>query len=84
MTSLAPERSLVGCHERQDLGLSRHWALPVAMTAVVWSAATGNVGLGDCGFQRHRTGSFARVQTPSLSLRTGHTEHGYSGSQSSR
>ena len=44
-----------------EVGLSGHWALPVAMTAVVWSAATSNVGLGDYGFQRHRTGSFDRV-----------------------
>jgi hypothetical protein len=45
------------------------------MTVMVWSAATGNVGLGDCGFQRHRTGSFDWVQPSSLSLRNGHTEH---------
>jgi hypothetical protein len=66
------------------IGLSGHWALPVAMTAMAWSAATGNVGLGDCGFQRHRTGSFDRVQPSGLSLRTGHTEHRYSGSQFSQ
>ncbi len=70
--------------QSQHLGRSGHWALPVAMTAMVWSAATGNVGLEDCGFPRHRTGSFDWVQISDLSLRNGHTEHTYSGSQSSQ
>lgn len=51
---------------------------------MLWSAVAGNVGLGHCGFQRHRTGFFDRVQTSGLSLQTGHTEHRDSGSQSSQ
>ncbi len=65
---------------RQHLGQRGHWVLPVVATAMVWAAVTGNVGLGACGLQRHRTGAFDRVQTSGCSLRTGHTEHRYSGS----
>ena len=71
------------CRRRRGhFGRSGYWVLPVVATAIVWAAVTGNVGLGDCCFQRHRTGPFARVHTSGLRLRTGHTEHRYSGSQS--
>ena len=46
---------------RRHVGLSEHLTLSVAMTAMVRSAATGNVGLEGCGFQCDRTGSFHRV-----------------------
>ncbi len=66
------------------IGQSGHLALSVAMTAMVWSAATCNVGLDGCGVQRDRTGSFDRVKPSGLSLRTSHTEHRSFGSQSSQ
>ena len=67
---------------RLQFGQSGHWALPVAGTAVVWSAVADSVGLVNCRFQRHRTDAFDRVQTSGLGLRTGHTKHRYSSSQS--
>jgi hypothetical protein len=63
-------------------GLSGHWPLPVAATAMVWSAVADSVGLVDGRFQRHRIGAFDWMQTSGLSLRTDHTKHRHSGSQS--